>query len=129
MVNGTLSGWWLKLKEERGSSPKGVNDLCFHTFGGLNPPPSPSPPSLPPLTKILASRPESKPWDPNPLDLGLKARIWALMLGSESRGGTKKKATEEEKIPICVKAKVIDPFWSHCPKRHDLAFARVVLLP
>ena len=39
-----------------GSSPEGVDDLCFHTYGEFSPPP--------PL-----------------LELGLEARIWASRLG------------------------------------------------
>ena len=46
-----LSRLWLKLRGEQGSGPKGVDDLCFHTYGGFSPP---SRPSIPPLTQILA---------------------------------------------------------------------------
>ena len=28
-----LGRLWLKLREEQGSGPKGVDDLCFHTYG------------------------------------------------------------------------------------------------
>ena len=30
-----LSRLRLKLRREQGSGPKGVDDLCFHTYGGL----------------------------------------------------------------------------------------------
>ena len=34
-----LSRLWLKLRGEQGSGPKGVDDLCFHTYGEFSPPP------------------------------------------------------------------------------------------
>ena len=51
-----LSRLWLKLRGEQGSGPKGVDDLCFHTYV------------------------ESGPlgWD-----LGLENGIWASRLGFE----------------------------------------------
>ena len=30
-----LSRLWLKLRGEQGSGPNGVDDLCFHTYGGF----------------------------------------------------------------------------------------------
>ena len=30
-----LRGLWLKLRGEQGSGLKGVDDLCFHTYGGF----------------------------------------------------------------------------------------------
>ena len=36
-----LSRLCLKLSGEQGSGPKGVNDLCFHTYGEFSPSPSP----------------------------------------------------------------------------------------
>ena len=57
-----LSRLWLKLRGEQGSGPEGVDDLCFHTYGGFSPP-SPSslsPPSNPGLeTQNPVSRPKS----------------------------------------------------------------------
>ena len=53
---------------ERGSGPEGVDDLCFHTYGGFSPsssspphPPSPQPrgPYLSLKAHIPASRPKS----------------------------------------------------------------------
>ena len=54
----------LKLKGKQGSGPEGVDDLCFHTYGGFSPsspPPPPSPFALPP-----GSRLKSQSRDPNP---------------------------------------------------------------
>ena len=68
MVNGTralLSRLCLKLKREQGSGPKGVGDLCFHTYKELFPPPG-----IGPLG-----------WD-----LDLEAEIWASWLGSGPPG-------------------------------------------
>ena len=68
------SGLCLKLKGKQGSGPKGVDDLCFHTYGEFSPPPS-SPSYLPfpqpqgpyPSLEafIPASRPKSQTWGPN----------------------------------------------------------------
>ena len=52
-----------------GSGPEGVDDLCFHTYGGFFPPPSPPSPPLPPPSdsdpslkaQIPALRPKSQP--------------------------------------------------------------------
>ena len=44
-----LSRLWLKLRGEQGSSPEGVDDLCFHTYGEFSPPPPP--PYVPPPLK------------------------------------------------------------------------------
>ena len=34
-------GWlWLKLRGEQGSGPEGVDDVCFHTYGGFSSPSS-----------------------------------------------------------------------------------------
>ena len=66
-----------------GSGPKGVDDLCFHTYGEFSP--TPPPPAIRPLgwdldfeAEIWASRLGSGPqgWD-----LGLKAGIWFSRLG------------------------------------------------
>ena len=43
-----LSRLWMKLRGEQGSGPKGVDDLCFHTYGEFSPP-SPSAPAPPAL--------------------------------------------------------------------------------
>ena len=68
-----LSRLWLKLRGEQGSGPEGVDDLCFHTYGGFSPSSSPPPPSsftYPPSPSheahISASRPISQPRDPYP---------------------------------------------------------------
>ena len=69
-----LSRLWLKLRGEQGSGPKGVDDLCFHTYGGFSPPP---PPSLPLKSqsqdpnsslegRIPVLRPRFQPQGPNP---------------------------------------------------------------
>ena len=69
-----------KLREEQGSGPEGVDDLCFHTYGGFSPSsPPPPPPSLPPSNpsleaQIPVSRPKSQSRGPNP---SLKAQILA----------------------------------------------------
>ena len=55
-----LSRLWLKLRGEQGSGPEGVDDLCFHTYGGFSPSPSPPPPPpFPSPPQIPASRPKS----------------------------------------------------------------------
>ena len=59
-----LSRLCLKLKGEQGSGPKGVNNLCFDTYGEFSPPP---PSGIGPFS-----------WD-----LDLKAEIWVSRLGSE----------------------------------------------
>ena len=51
-----LSGLWLKLRGEQGSGPEGVDDLCFHTYGGFSPPPPSSPPPSPSLPLKSQSR-------------------------------------------------------------------------
>ena len=91
MVSGTcalLKQVGMKLRGEQGSGPKGVDDLCFHTYGEFSPIPSPPPPPHPPLP--TASRPISQPECPYP---SLEAQIpvlrpksigtgiWALGLG------------------------------------------------
>ena len=137
-----LSWLWLKLRGEQGSGPKGVNDLCFHTYGGFSPPPPPSPhpPSPQPPgpyisleAHISALRPISQPQSTNPSleaqipwgwNLGLKVGIWALRLGfgpkdwdlgleneiwASRLGGVGVRRRRRRKVPICVKAEVIDP--------------------
>ena len=66
------------LEVEGGSrvaAPKGVNDLCFHTYGEFSPPS--------PRTRIWVLRLGfgSPGWD-----LGLKAGIWASRMGFGSLG-------------------------------------------
>ena len=73
---------------EQSSGPKGVDDLCFHTYGEFSPPsPSSSPSSYPPLPP--ASRPISQPQGPYPSleaqipvlrPKSLETGIWALGL-------------------------------------------------
>ena len=142
MVSGNralLSRLCLKLKGEQSSGPKGVNDLCFHTFGGFFPPsppfwaaaskgrcpaehrgefpdicpsfpPSDSDPSL--KAQIPASRPKSQTQSPNTSQFG----IWASRLEFGPRDwdlrgkGWRRKRRRKRKFPICVKAQVIDPF-------------------
>ena len=80
-----LSWLWLKLRGEQGSGPKGVNDLCFHTYGEFSPPPPPPPPPPPGIgcpgwdlalkVEIWASRLR---FGPQSWDLGLEARLWPL---------------------------------------------------
>ena len=70
----------LEVEGGAGQQPKGVDDLCFHTYGELSPYP-----------QIPAKRPKPHPrgWDlglrlrfgPQGWDLGLQARIWASRLG------------------------------------------------
>ena len=55
-----LSRLSLKLREEQGSGPEGVDDLCFHTYGGFSPPPPPSPSNLSLEAQIPVSRPKSQ---------------------------------------------------------------------
>ena len=69
----------MKLKGEQGSSPIGVDDLCFHTYGEF----SPSPPGIGPLG-----------WD-----LGLQAEIWARRLGEGGGAEEKKEEEKKEKSP------------------------------
>ena len=76
-----------------GSGPKGVDDLCFHTYGEFSPPSSPSSPSLyPPPTsgpisqprgpypsleaQIPVLRPKSQPQGPNPNPKPFLGNIW-----------------------------------------------------
>ena len=66
---------------KQGSGPEGVDDLCFHTCGEFSP--SPPPPGIQPLWLDFDLK--LRLW-PQGWDLGLQARIWALTLGSESRG-------------------------------------------
>ena len=84
-----LSRLWLKLRGEQGSGPKGVDDLCFHTYGEFSP--SPSPPPHPPSPQppgpylsleahIPASRPKSQPRGPNSSLKGFGAKDWDLDL-------------------------------------------------
>ena len=75
MVSGTRALPKLVVVEvegEQGSGPEGVDDLCFHTYGGFSPPPpsSHSPLSLPP--QIPVSKPKFQSRGPNP---SLKAQI------------------------------------------------------
>ena len=84
-----LSRLWLKLRGEQGSGPEGVDDLCFHTYGEFSPPP-------PPPAGIWTSR---LSFGPQGWDLGLKAGIWALRLGSESEGGGGGEGGEGENSP------------------------------
>ena len=102
-----LSRLWLKLWGEQGSSPEGVDDLCFHTYGEFSPPPLLLELGL--EARIWASRLGSGPqcWD-----LGLKAGIWALRLRSESEGGW---TEEEEKIPNMCESLCHRPLWGRCP--------------
>ena len=65
---------WLKLRGEQGSGPEGVDDLCFHTYGGFSPSSSP-PPSSPPQP------PFPQPRGPY---LSLKAHIPVLRPKSQS---------------------------------------------
>ena len=44
-----------------GSGPEGVDDQCFHTYGGFSPPSPSSPPCPPTMTQIQASKPKSQP--------------------------------------------------------------------
>ena len=72
-----LSRLCFKLKGKEGSGPIGVDDLCFHTYGGFSPPPSsppPSPPpSLPPQIPVLRPKFQSQGQNPS-----LEAQIPAL---------------------------------------------------
>ena len=78
-----LSRLCLKLSGEQSSGPEGVNDLCFHTYGGFSPsPPSSFPTSPPPSNpsledQIPVSRLKSQARDPNP---SLMAQILASRL-------------------------------------------------
>ena len=67
-----LSRLGLRLRGEQGSGPEGVDDLCFHTYGGFSPSPPP-PPSLPP--QIPASGPKFQSQGQNP---SLEAQIPSL---------------------------------------------------
>ena len=70
MVSGTRALPKLVVVEvegEQGSGPEGVDDLCFHTYGGFSPPPPPPPSSPPPPpsdpsleAQIPVSRPKSQ---------------------------------------------------------------------
>ena len=96
MVSGTralLSRLCLKLKGEQGSGPEGVDDLCFHTYGGFSPSPPPPPSSLSlPLksqsrgpnfgleAQIPVLRPKSQPQGPNP-SLNAQILAWRLRFG------------------------------------------------
>ena len=66
----------IKIVNERrmyflGSGPEGVDDLCFHTYGGFSPsPPPPPPPAIQPLG----------------CDFDFEAEIWASRLGSGRLG-------------------------------------------
>ena len=75
-----LSRLCLKLKGEQGSGPKGVNNLCFDTYGEFSPPP---PSGIGPFS-----------WD-----LDLKAGIWSSRL-RYGPGGWGRGIEEEEKIPL-----------------------------
>ena len=74
---------WLKLRGEQGSGPEGVDDLCFHTYGGFSPPPPPPlksqsrGPNSSLEAQISVLRPKSQPQGPNP---SLKAKILAWRL-------------------------------------------------
>ena len=86
-----LSTLGLKLKGKQGSGPKGVDDLCFHTYGKFSPsPPStsvPAPqlrgPNSSPETQIPVLWPKSYPKGPNP---SLKAQVLAWRPKSQPRG-------------------------------------------
>ena len=70
----------ISLSPLLGSGPKGVDDLCFHTFGEFSPSPSPPPPpssTSPPLWLRFL------PQGPNP---SLEAQIPALAPKSQSGG-------------------------------------------
>ena len=49
MVSGirALPKFGLEGEGEAGPRPKGVDDLCFHTYGEFSPPPPPPPPPPP----------------------------------------------------------------------------------
>ena len=79
-----LSRLCLKLRGEQDSGPKGVDDLCFHTYGEFSPPPPPPSARPPPQLRGPNSSPETQipvPWPksyakgPNP---SLKAKIPVL---------------------------------------------------
>ena len=73
MVSGTraLHMLWLKLRGQQGSGPKGVDDLCFHMYGGI-------------FSFFWASR---LGFGPLGWDMGLQAEIWAWRLGGGGCGG------------------------------------------
>ena len=92
---GWLVGWSVGVL--LGSSPEGVDDLCFHTNGEFSPPPSsPSSPYPPPPSSLMGFGPQD--WD-----LGLQAGMWASRLryglGGWAEGGAEEKKEDEEKIP------------------------------
>ena len=66
----------MKLRGEQGSGPKGVDDLCFHTYGEFSPSPPSSNLDFGLWAEIWASR----------LDLGVQAGIWASRLGFKPQG-------------------------------------------
>ena len=66
-----------------GSSPEGVNDLYFHTYGEFSPPPSPMFVHASPPIQILASRPKSQSRGSNP---SLEAQIPPSRLGLRPHG-------------------------------------------
>ena len=68
-----LSSLCLKLNWEQGSSPKGVYDLSFHTFGEFSPPTPPPPLSFHPKIQVL--RPKSQFRGPN-VSLEVQILAW-----------------------------------------------------
>ena len=87
MVGGTgaLSRLCFKLRGEQGSGPKGVGDLCFHTYKELSPPPGIGPLGwdLGLLAGIWTSR---LIFGLKGLDLGFQTRILAFTQGFGPRG-------------------------------------------
>ena len=78
----------IRIKVEGWSGPKGVDDLCFHTYKGLGL-----------EAGIWALR---MGFLPQGWDLGLEFGIQALRLGFELGRGWRKR--RRRNFPICVKA-------------------------
>ena len=95
-----------KLKGKQGSGPKGVNDLCFHTYGGF----SPSPPSH--EAQIPVSRPKSQSWGPNPSP---KTQIPVSWPKSYPKGPNPSLKAQMEKISHMCEGIGHWPLWGHCP--------------
>ena len=80
-----LSRLWLKLRGEQGSGPEGVNDLCFHPYGGFFPPPPPTSPlksqSRGPNSSLEAQIPVLRPKSqPQGLNLNRLKETWKIPL-------------------------------------------------